>query len=150
MIDSNNFQRIGALSNTHAGNEFEGAAREFFAKQGIVLTKNFSVPVGVDEAKKPHRLDLGSENPPVLVECKSHTWTHGGNMPSAKMTVWNEAMYYFHVAPAFYRKIFFVLKHYRKEQSLAAYYLKTHGHLVPPGVELWEYDLESSSAERLC
>jgi hypothetical protein len=45
--------------------------------------------------------------------------------------------------------IFFVLKHYRREQSLAAYYLKTHGHLVPSDVELWEYDLESSSAERL-
>jgi hypothetical protein len=56
-------------------------------------------------------------------------------MPSAKITVWNEAMYYFHVAPSSYRKIFFVLKHYRKEQSLAAYYLKTHGHLVPAGVE---------------
>ena len=49
-------------------------------------------------------------------------------MPSAKMTVWNEAMYYFHVAPAIYRKIFFVLKHSRREQSLASYYLKTHGH----------------------
>jgi hypothetical protein len=148
-MDANNFQRIGALSNTHAGNDFEGVARAFFAKQGITLTKNFSVPVGVGETKKPRRFDLGSENPPVLVECKSHTWTQGGNMPSAKMTVWNEAMYYFHVAPAAYRKIFFVLKHYRREQSLAAYYLRTHGHLVPSGVELWEYDLESSSAERL-
>jgi hypothetical protein len=107
------------------------------------------VPVGVGEAKKPHRFDLGSENPPVLVECKSHTWTQGGNMPSAKMTVWNEAIYYFQVAPDPYRKIFFVLKHTRREQSLAAYYLKTHGHLVPAGVERWEYDLESSTAERL-
>jgi hypothetical protein len=96
-----------------------------------------------------HRFDLGSENPPVLVECKSHTWTQGGNMPSAKMTVWNEAMYYFHVAPAIYRKIFFVLKHSRREQSLASYYLKTHGHLVPEGVELWEFDLETDSGERL-
>lgn len=148
-MDINNFQRVGALSNTHAGNDFEGAARAFFAKQGIKLTKNISVPVGVGETKKPHRFDLGSENPPVLVECKSHTWTQGGNMPSAKMTVWNEAMYYFHVAPPAYRKIFFVLKHDRREQSLATYYLKTHGHLVPAGVELWEYDLETSNAERL-
>lgn len=148
-MDINNFQRVGSVSNTHAGNDFEGAARAFFAKQGITLMKNFSVPVGVGEAKKPHRFDLGSENPPVLVECKSHTWTQGGNMPSAKMTVWNEAMYYFHVAPPAYRKIFFVLKHYRREQSLAAYYLKTHGHLVPAGVELWEYDLETANAERL-
>lgn len=148
-MDNNNFQRLGALSNTHAGNDFEGAACAFFAAQGITLTKNFSVPVGVGEAKKPHRFDIGSENPPVLVECKSHTWTQGGNMPSAKMTVWNEAMYYFHVAPPSFRKILFVLKHSRREQSLATYYLKTHGHLVPADVELWEYDFESSRAARL-
>jgi hypothetical protein len=148
-MDINNFQRVGSVSNTQAGNDFEAAARAFFSQQGIALVNNFSVPVGVGEAKKMHRFDLGSENPRVLVECKSHTWTQGGNMPSAKMTVWNEAMYYFHVAPENYRKIFFVLKHNRREQSLAAYYLKTHGHLVPNGVELWEYDLESATAERL-
>jgi hypothetical protein len=145
----NNFQRIGSISNAHAGTDFETAARQFFTTQGISLTKNFAVPVAVGETKKLHRFDLGSDNPRVLVECKSHTWTQGGNMPSAKMTVWNEAMYYFHVAPPDYRKVFFVLKHYRKEQSLAAYYLKTHGHLVPAGVEFWEYDAQSSVAERL-
>jgi hypothetical protein len=148
-MDNNNFQRVGSVSNAQAGNDFEAAARAFFSQQGISLVKNFSVPVGFGEAKKMHRFDLGSENPPVLVECKSHTWTQGGNMPSAKMTVWNEAMYYFHVAPAFYRKIFFVLKHSRREQSLASYYLKTHGHLIPEGVELWEFDLETGSGERL-
>jgi hypothetical protein len=148
-MDNNNFQRIGSVSNTQAGNDFETAAGTFFSRQGISLVKNFSVPVGFGEAKKMHRFDLGSENPPVLVECKSHTWTQGGNMPSAKMTVWNEAMYYFHVAPALYRKIFFVLKHSRREVSLASYYLKTHGHLVPDGVELWEFDLEALTGERL-
>ncbi|MCP3447346.1 hypothetical protein [Bradyrhizobium sp. CCGUVB14] len=148
-MDNNNFQRVGSVSNAHAGNDFEAAALAFFGTQGVALTKNFAVPVGVGETKKLHRFDLGSESPPVLVECKSHTWTQGGNMPSAKMTVWNEAMYYFHVAPASYRKIFFVLKHYRREQSLAAYYLKTHGHLVPAEVEIWEYDPESGTGERL-
>jgi hypothetical protein len=148
-MDINNFQRFGSVSNTQAGNDFEAVARAFFSQQGISLVKNFSVAVGVGEAKKLHPFDLGSESPPVLVECKSHTWTQGGNMPSAKMTVWNEAMYYFHVAPAFYRKIFFVLKHTRREQSLASYYLKTHGHLVPDGVELWEFDLETGGGERL-
>jgi hypothetical protein len=148
-MDNNNFQRIGSVSNAQAGNDFEAAARTFFSQQGISLVKNFSVPVGVGEAKKIHRFDLGSENPPVLVECKSHTWTQGGNMPSAKMTVWNEAMYYFHIAPGNYRKIFFVLKHSRRDQSLAAYYLKTHGHLVPDGVELWEFDLQTLTGKRL-
>jgi hypothetical protein len=96
-----------------------------------------------------HRFDLGSESPPVLVECKSHTWTQSGNMPSAKMTVWNEAMYYFHVAPAIYRKVLFVLKHSRRDVSLASYYLKTYGHLVPDGVEVWEFDTSSNTAARL-
>jgi len=99
--------------------------------------------------KKLHRFDLGSDAPPVLVECKSHTWTQGGNMPSAKMTVWNEAMYYFHLAPSMYRKILFVLKHSRREVTLASYYLRTHGHMVPDGVEIWEYDLDSNAAEQL-
>lgn len=70
-------------------------------------------------------------------------------MPSAKMTVWNEAMYYFHVAPKDYRKIMFVLKHNRREVSLASYYLKTHGHLIPDGVEVWEYDTDQDVGERL-
>jgi hypothetical protein len=148
-MDTNNFQRIGSLSNAHAGNDFESIARSFFNEQGIQLTKNFAAAVGVDAQKKMHRFDLGSENPPVLVECKSHTWTQGGNMPSAKMTVWNEAMYYFHLAPSTYRKVFFVLKHSRREVSLASHYLKTHGHMVPRGVEVWEYDMASNTAERL-
>jgi hypothetical protein len=148
-MDINNFQRVGSVSNAHAGSDFESVARAFFAHQGVELTRNFAAPVGVGEQKKLHRFDLGSADPPVLVECKSHTWTQGGNMPSAKMTVWNEAMYYFHLAPATYRKILFVLKHSRRDVTLAAYYLKTHGHMVPRGVEIWEYDLISSAAERL-
>jgi hypothetical protein len=70
-------------------------------------------------------------------------------MPSAKMTVWNEAMYYFHLAPNIYRKILFVLKHSRRDISLASYYLKTYGHLIPTGVEVWEYDTALSTGERL-
>ena len=148
-MDINNFQRVGSVSNTHAGNDFEATAQSFFAKQGISLVKNFSAPVGIRNLKKQHRFDLGSDDPPVIVECKSHTWTQGGNMPSAKMTLWNEAMYYFHVAPNKYRKILFVLKHSRRDMSLAAYYLKTHGHMVPDGVEVWEYDTSVSTGERL-
>ena len=110
-MDINNFQRVGSISNAHAGSDFEAKALEFFGKQGVSLRRGYMAPVGVGEIKKAHRFDLGSENPPVLVECKSHTWTQGGNSPSAKLTVWNEAMYYFHIAPKEYRKIFFVLKH---------------------------------------
>ncbi len=93
-MDSNNFQRVGSLSNAQVGRDFESLALEYFRQQGLLLTRCYRVPVGLGSEKKDRQFDLGSDDPPVLVECKSHRWTAGGNVPSAKMTVWNEAMYY--------------------------------------------------------
>lgn len=148
--DMSNFQRVGSKSNSHVGKAFEDLALKFFARQGIFLAPKWSVDIG--HAKTAgHYFDLGSDAPAVLVECKSHTWTVGENSPSAKLTVWNEAMYYFLLAPPRYRKIFFVLKHLnaKRGQSLAAYYLSRYGHLVPADVEIWEYDETSGIAERI-
>lgn len=100
------------------------------------------MPIGIGDKKKEHRFDLGSASAEIIVECKSHKWTASGNVPSAKMTVWNEAMYYFAIAPEDYRKILFVLRDYsdKKGETLAEYYIRTHEHLVPDEVEIWEYD----------
>jgi hypothetical protein len=144
----NNFQRVGAISNTHAGREFEEAARLFFAETGISLQPEFNAPIGV-RVKKPHKFDLGSEDPPVLVECKSYTWTSGGNSPSAKIRGLNEVMLLFSVAPPHYRKILFVLKHLRRGLSLANHYISTQGHLIGPNVEIWEFDMDQKHAERV-
>lgn len=150
-MDTNNFQRLGSKSNAHVGSDFEADARAFFAGQGISLTPDHCVSVGVDKIKKSRKFDLGSEFPPVLVECKSHTWTKGDNTPSAKITVWNEAMFYFHLAPTKYRKILFVLRDFsaKKGVTLAGYYLRTFGHLIPEGVEVWEYEPEINKAKRI-
>ena len=61
---------------------------------------------------------------------------------SAKLTVWNEAMYYFLVAPEGYRKILLVLRDVseKRRETLADYYVRTYGHLVPEDVEIWEVD----------
>jgi hypothetical protein len=146
--ESNNFQRIGSISNAHAGREFEEAAAAFFVNTGITLQQNFGVEVGYVR-KRVHKFDLGSEAPPILVECKSYTWTSGGNSPSAKIRGMNEVMLLFALAPTHYRKILFVLKHLRREQSLAAHYIKNYGHLVPPGVEIWEFDIGTRDGQRL-
>lgn len=137
-----NFQRIGAANNAQVGNEFELQAQSYFAQQGINLTRHHSVFLGVSTNKKGHKFDLGQNNPKIIVECKSHTWTTGDNVPSAKMTVWNEVMYYFFLAPREYRKILFVLKNYsaKRRKTLAECYIQTYGHLIPPGVEILEYD----------
>ena len=146
-----NFQRVGSISNAHVGNDFEALANGFFSAAGISLTRGFGVSLGVATVKKMRRFDLGNNSPSILVECKAHTWTEGGNIPSAKLTVWNESMYYFHVAPERYRKVMFVQKSFsqRRNETLAHYYLRNYGHLVPNGVEFWEFDCDSRTAEQV-
>jgi len=144
----NNFQRVGSANNTQVGREFEEAARLFFAKTKISLQLGFSEKVGYT-IKKSHKFDLGSKKPPILVECKSYMWTSGGNSPSAKIRGLNEVMLLFSLAPKRYRKILFVLKHMRKDVSLADHYIKTQGHLIGPGIEIWELDLEKEHAEQV-
>ena len=135
-------QRKGAISNTDVGRAFELAAQEFFESKGLSLDRGFKICVGIEYVTNPHSFDLGSAELEIIVECKCHTWTESGNVPSAKLAVWNEAMYYFVVAPRSYRKIMFVLRDYseKRKETLAEYYLRTHRHLVPSDVEFWECD----------
>ncbi len=142
MNDNNNFQRKGSLSNAAVGNDFEITAQKHFKNEcGFDLVRPFSLQLGIGNKKKEHRFDLGLDNPKIIVECKSHKWTSGNNIPSAKITVWNEAMYYFYLAPPDYKKIFFCLKDYsvKRNKTLAEYYIENYAHLIPQNVEIWEY-----------
>ena len=60
-------------------------------------------------------------------------------------------MYFFHIAPSGYRKIMYVLKDFsqKRNETLAGYYLRTNTHLIPDGVEFWEFDEAADTAERL-
>ena len=114
---------------------------------GFLLIR--SVVVG--SPKKSRSFDLGSEHEKIIVECKSHKWTSGGNIPSAKITVWNEAMYYFHLAPADYRKVFFILRDFssKRNETLAEYYIRNYGHLVPDDVEFVEFDENTNTGRTI-
>lgn len=149
-MEFNNFQRIGSNSNTDAGNQFEVAVLRFFEQSGVRLCRNFPAPIGF-ELKKAHRFDLGSNEPPVLIECKSYTWTSGGNSPSAKIRGMNEAMLHFSLAPAGYRRMLFVQRdaHPRRGITLAQHYVATQGHLIPPGVEVWDFSPDSETGTRV-
>ncbi|MDO8350988.1 MAG: hypothetical protein Q7S94_07535 [Gallionella sp.] len=144
----NSFQRIGEKANADVGRKFELCAQSYFAAQDVNLELNHKVRVGIEGGiKKFHAFDLGCNEKKILVECKSHRWTTGNNVPSAKLTVWNEAMYYFHLAPRNFRKIMFVLHHCNNQgKSLASYYWDKYKHLVPNDVELWEYDEQKKIA----
>lgn len=151
MIESVTFQRVGSISNSHVGSSFERDALRWLSRIGLKLKPSHRILLGVGDVKKEHAFDMGCSQQKVIVECKSHRWTAGTNVPSAKLTVWNEAMYYFHLAPADFRKIMFVLKDPcgRRGVTLAQYYLAAYSHLVPTDVEFWEYDDKTQIAERI-
>jgi hypothetical protein len=135
-------QRIGSMSNAHVGADFERLALLHFEKQGMRLSRNFPLEIGVSSKKKKHCFDLGSASPNIIIECKSHRWTARGKVPSAKMTTWNEAMLYFHLAPGDFRKVLFTLHDKRPTtgETLVAYYKRTYSHLIPEDVEFLEFD----------
>ncbi|MCY4302320.1 MAG: hypothetical protein OXC68_11400 [Aestuariivita sp.] len=143
-----NFQRTGAISNAHVGRDFERRACNILEAHGISLKENYQVPCGLaNNKKKLHKFDLGSEDPPTLVECKSHTWRGGDKVPSAKIKNWAEAMFYFHMAPPEYRKIFLVEQSLRTStgESLLAYFSRTCSHIIPQDVEFWELPRNSET-----
>ena len=139
---------VGNADNPRRGASFEDTVLTFFDKWSLKLRKGFPVPVGAGDQRKNRKFDLGCEAPQTLVECKNHTWTESGNAPSAKFSVWNEAMLYFMVSRPDYRKILAVLLSVRNGESLAAYYVKRFKHLVPSGVEIWE--ISSDGKEGHC
>lgn len=144
------FQRKGADSNTQVGRDFEDKAQAFFVGQGLHLTPEISIEIGIN-GRKAHNFDLGDYKSKVLVECKAHTWTEGGNVPSAKITTWDQAMFFFHAAPSGFRKIFFVLRDFSKKrnETLGRYYIRMNSHLIPEDVEVWEFDETERTAERI-
>lgn len=144
------FQLKGAESNTQVGRDFEAKAQNFFAQRGLHLTPAMALEIGIN-GRKSHNFDLGDEQKKVVIECKAHTWTEGGNVPSAKMTTWNQAMFFFHAAPLGYRKILFVLRDFSKKrnETLGEYYIRTNHHLIPEDVEVWEYDEKLETAKKI-
>jgi hypothetical protein len=42
-----------------------------------------------------------------------------------------------------------MLKHMKGTLSLASHYVKTQGRLIGLGIEIWEFDLDGETAERI-
>jgi hypothetical protein len=145
------------MSNNQRGLDFENTAFEYFkTKENVLLKRNFEINLGVEvELEKTHRFDLGDNNEKIIVECKLCTWRNGDDVPSAKMTNWNEAMFYFKLAPKEYKKIFFVSKAYspKKSKTLLRYYIEKYYHFIPNDVIFYEYsdggDCEKYTFEKI-
>ena len=128
---------------------FEEAVGLYLEEQlSLQLQHQFYVEIGIDRLKKLKRFDFGSEHPAVIVECKSYAWRKDG-VPNAKNSNLTEALLELAVAPKHYRRMLFIQKDLRKGISLASNYLACYGHLIQPGIEIWEFDLDTHKAERL-
>ena len=145
---NNNYQRKGAKSNTQVGRDFEEKAREYLENElGVSFDVTTDIEIGLQD-KKEHAFDLVCRETKIVVECKSHTWTEGQNVPSAKITTWIKEMYYFHLLSSDFRKIFFFKKDVseKRRESLGEYFIRNNKHLIPADVEFWEYDEDKNTA----
>lgn len=142
------FQRKGAVSNTQVGADFEEEARLYLESLGMKVELNVPIDIGINHLKKAHKFDLVDKSSKILIECKAHTWTESGNVPSAKMTTWNQAMYYFCASPSGYRKILLVLRDLcpKRNITLGQYYIRSNPHMIPSDVEVWEFDMTLKTA----
>ena len=134
-MSEQNFQRKGDKANATIGSDFEIVVKELFEPYVKNLQRPFKIPIGLT-FKKQHAFDFGNNE--ILVECKSHTWTESGGVPSAKLLNWNNAMYLFHLAPKKYKKFFCVEMSFDQEkcETLLEYYIRNYGHLIPKDVIL--------------
>lgn len=141
------------MSNHHQkGAAFARRVREYLQSEGLDLQPEHRVAIGVNQTqKKFHKFDWGSNS--LLVECKAYDWTKAGHVPSAKLTTVNEAMLHFLGAPKTYRKMLFMLatekRPKRISETLADYYVRMNGHLIPDDVEVYEFDADKGLARHL-
>ncbi len=86
MNNDKSHQRVGAISNAHAGKYFENEIFEYFKNSEFLLENNYILSLGIS-SKKNHRFDLGNES--TIIECKSHKWTESDKIPYGKLQAWN-------------------------------------------------------------
>jgi hypothetical protein len=146
-MKNGNFQRIGSKSNSDVGKNFEMLAQKYLKKSNIDLQQKYNIKIGTGKYKKSHEFDLGNNE--YLVECKTMSWTKSDNVPSAKIHAWNEAMYYFKIAPKNYKKIFFVEMFYsqKRTKTLLQYYIEKYYHLIPDDVFLYDYYVKNGNCD---
>ena len=140
--------KLNMLSNDQEKNNASSAvnlkeiAFEYFKKnEEIILDMDYELTLGT-ENKFKHIFDLGSCDKSVLIKCKSDIWPNDEKTLAEKMSIWNETMFYFNLAPEKYRKIFFVLRDYseKKRQTLLQYHISKNCKNVTKNIKIYEYN----------
>lgn len=119
------------ISNKQVGSNFEIGAQRFLE---TVFGRSFTPQGGVAIGNPPkaHKFDFISDDGQVVAECKCLSWTKSGNIPSAKISVLNEAVFYLGFLSDDIQKVLVVNKAYRVvgKETLGEYYVRRYGHLL--------------------
>ena len=97
-----------------------------------------------------HEFDFGCDDIfRIAIECKAYTWTKSGNIPSAKISILNEAVLFLSLLPDDFSKILILKKsenvnsksNVHKDESLATYYKNKYGSILQKfNIKLFEFD----------
>ena len=122
--------------NNEASNRRKGTLFEDEVERVLIDTYGYKfsreVGIGIGDPPKRHRFDLVDPNTNAVVECKAFTWTSSGNMPSAKITIAREAVFYLQWLPEEWTKILAMSRSLRAgyDESLAEYFVRLNSHLL--------------------
>ena len=88
--------------------------------------------VNIGNPPRPHKFDIVSKDSKIIIECKCYTWTTGGNVPSAKLSILDEAVLYLRCTPISTKKIIAMKFDWneKKQKSLAEYFCDKKNHLL--------------------
>ena len=135
--------------NPERGRDFETLSADLLSAYfNVPFQVNVPIPIG--HPAKIHKFDLVSVDKRYVGECKNHTWTETGNIPSAKMAFLNQAVLYLSLLP-FPAERFLVMPrsvHVRRTENLAEYYFRTYQHLLN-GVFIIEVTVETGEITEL-
>lgn len=133
--------------NPRVGREFQELTATLLGDYyGIEFNTEIAMMIG--NPAKAHRFDCVSTDGKIAVECKCYTWTHTGNIPSAKLGFLNQSVLYASLLPIGVKRVIAMKRslHPRRPETLAEYYYRTYQHLLS-GIVLLEIDAESKTVK---
>lgn len=135
--------------NPKVGREFQEKVKQWF-ETNTKYTFELERPVLIGNPAKLHKFDIAEKLETIVIECKSYTYTVSGNIPSAKLTSLNEAVFYFSLLPAQTEKILVMAyaAHPKRRETLAEYYYRINRHLLSD-VKVFEFNIETNEMRKL-
>lgn len=107
-------------------------------------------PIPIGHPPKAHRFDLASSDNGLVGECKNYHWTVSGNVPTAKISILNEAVLcLIQLRTGTHR--FVVLPrsvHPSRNETLAGYYHRTYRHLLGD-ICIFELDVTAKEVQEI-